>query len=97
MILGPAVVEETVRRQGRFVHLPDYFFLPCALFFISRSTSEQSCFPRVQTTVPSPRGGFSESGITHLISSAFGQGQSVGFGTQSSVCGHKYWGHDTGL
>lgn len=65
------------------------FFLGYVPFFISFATSAHSLFPRVQTTVPSPRE-LSESGTMHLMSSGLGQGQSTGFATHSSVTGHRY-------
>lgn len=60
----------------------------CYTFRISFMTAVHSCCPRVQMTVASSAS--SPSGMIHLMSSGFGQGQSPGLATHSSVPGQRY-------
>ena len=65
----------------------------CYTFRISFMTAVHSCCPRVQMTVAWSVS--SPSGMIHLMSSGFGQGQSLGLATHVSVPGQRYSAHGT--
>jgi hypothetical protein len=62
-------------------------------------TESHPSFPRTQTTVPPPVPSIwpclPMSGMTHLISSVYGQGHSTGDPTQTNVVGQRYWLQET--